>query len=110
MDEAYRWAAFVTEVDERRLVLMRSLVRRGADGRLRQVWTWRKLRKLTGLHHDTLTKMWGRGIDRIVRGLNGEERGREISFRQFACVVPARVDPWATRMTRRVGPASGARP
>jgi hypothetical protein len=71
MDEAYRWTSFITDQDERRLVLMRSLIfEDAASGRPRYVWTWRRLRRTTGLHPDTLKTRWGRGIDRIVRGLN----------------------------------------
>jgi len=61
MDEAYRWTSFIADQDERRLVLMRSLIFEDvATGRTRT----------TGLHPDTLKARWGRGIDRIVRGLN----------------------------------------
>jgi hypothetical protein len=71
MDEAYRWTSFIADQDERRLVLMRSLIfEDAASGRVRFVWTWRRLRRTTGLHPDTLKARWGRGIDRIVRGLN----------------------------------------
>jgi hypothetical protein len=71
MDEAYRWTSFIADQDERRLVLMRSLIfEDAASGRMRYVWTWRRLRRTTGLHPDTLKARWGRGIDRIVRGLN----------------------------------------
>jgi hypothetical protein len=71
MDEAYRWTSFIADQDERRLVLMRSLIFEDTtSGRLRYVWTWRRLRRTTGLHPDTLKTRWGRGIDRIVRGLN----------------------------------------
>jgi hypothetical protein len=70
MDEAYRWTSFIADQDERRLVLMRSLIFEDAEGRSRYVWTWRRLRRTTGLHSDTLKARWGRGIDRIVRGLN----------------------------------------
>jgi hypothetical protein len=67
MDEAYRWTSQIADVDERRLVLMRSLVWRESG---RHVWTWNRLRRLTGRHHETLQATWGRGIDRIVRRLN----------------------------------------
>jgi hypothetical protein len=70
MDEAYRWVCLIADIEERRLVLMRSLVRLGADGKPRHVWTWRRLRKMTGRHPDTLQAVWGRGIDRIARALN----------------------------------------
>jgi len=71
MDEAYRWTSFIADQDERRLVLMRSLIfEDAATGRTRYVWTWRRLRRTTGLHPGTLQARWGRGIDRIVRGLN----------------------------------------
>jgi hypothetical protein len=71
MDEAYRWTEFIADQDERRLVLMRSLTLDDtALGTPRYVWSWRRLRKATGLHPDTLKARWGRGIDRIVRGLN----------------------------------------
>jgi hypothetical protein len=67
MDEAYRWVAFIADVDERRLVLMRSLVWRESE---RHVWTWNRLHRMTGRHHDTLRATWGRGIDKIARELN----------------------------------------
>ena len=71
MDEAYRWTSFIADQDERRLVLMRSLLLPDtASGRPHYVWTWRRLQRTTGLHRDTLKTRWGRGIDRIVRGLN----------------------------------------
>ena len=71
MDEAYRWTELIADQDERRLVLMRSLVLpASAFGTPRYVWSWRRLRRETGLHTDTLKKRWGRGIDRIVRALN----------------------------------------
>ena len=71
MDEAYRWTALIPEVDERRLVLMRSpVLPDSAFGTLRHVWSWGRLRRATGLHPDTLKKRWGRGIGRIVVGLN----------------------------------------
>jgi hypothetical protein len=70
MDEAYRWAGLIDDVDERRLVLMRSLVRPCGG----HVWSWRRLSRLTGLHRDTLMTVWGRGIDRIVRGLAPRDR------------------------------------
>jgi hypothetical protein len=76
MDEAYRWMAFIADQEERRLVLMRSLVLDDLpSGRPRYIWTWRRLRRLTGLHPDTLKNRWGRGIDRIVRGLRGPPAG-----------------------------------
>jgi hypothetical protein len=75
MDEAYRWIAFIGDPDERRLVLMRSLVLPdSAFGTPRHVWTWNRLRRVTGLHPDTLMVRHGRGIDRIVRALNGRAR------------------------------------
>ena len=70
MDEAYRWTCFIEDQGERRLVLMRSLISETASGAPRFVWSWRRLRKATGLHSDTLKARWGRGIDRIVAGLN----------------------------------------
>ena len=76
MDEAYLWVAFITDQEERRLVLMRSLVLDDLpSGRPRYLWTWRRLQRLTGLHPDTLKARWGRGIDRIVRGLRGAPAG-----------------------------------
>ena len=75
MDEAYRWVGLLPDVDERRLVLMRSLVRPGSPGSPRRyVWSWRRLRKSTGRHPDTLKAIWGRGIDRIARALNSADR------------------------------------
>ena len=75
MDEAYRWVGLLPDVDERRLVLMRSLVRPGLAGSPRRyVWSWRRLRKSTGRHPDTLKAIWGRGIDRIARALNSADR------------------------------------
>jgi hypothetical protein len=76
MDEAYRWTSFIPNQDERRLVLMRSLMSENADGDPRPVWSWRRLRKATGLHSDTLKARWGRGIDRIVAGLNRDAARR----------------------------------
>lgn len=71
MDQAYRWTALIPEPEERRLVLMRSLVLpSSASGRPRYVWSWGRLRRATGLHPDTLKKRWGRGIGRIVVELN----------------------------------------
>jgi hypothetical protein len=70
MDAAYGWTAFIIDQDERRFVLMRSLVLSEAGAKPRHVWTWRRMQRLTGLHRDTLKVRWGRGIDRIVRGLN----------------------------------------
>ena len=71
MDEAYRWTAFIPDVEERRLVLMRSLVLPdSAFGTPRYVWSWGRLRRATGLHPDTLKKRWGRGIGKIVSALN----------------------------------------
>lgn len=71
MDEAYRWVGLVKDMEERRLVLMRSLVFPDSPkDRPRYVWSWRRLRSTTGLHTDTLQGRWGRGIDRIVAALN----------------------------------------
>lgn len=71
MDEAYAWVALVLDVDERRLVLMRSLMLPPSrTGRERHVWTWGRLRRATGLHPDTLKKRHDRGIGRITFGLN----------------------------------------
>ena len=84
MDEAYRWVGLLPDVDERRLVLMRSLVRPGSPGAPRRyVWTWRRLRRTTGRHPDTLKAIWGRGIDRIARTLNSADR-RPPSDGRFA--------------------------
>ena len=88
MDEAYRWVGLIDDVDERRLVLMRSLVRIGPDGAPRPVWSWRRLQRSTGRHPRTLRVIWGRGIDRIVRGLNrrASESAREAERRtERAC-------------------------
>lgn len=75
MDEAYRWVGLLPDMDERRLVLMRSLVRPGSPAAPRRyVWTWRRLRRTTGRHPDTLKAIWGRGIDRIARALNSADR------------------------------------
>jgi len=91
MDEAYRWTEFIADQDERRLVLMRSLtLEDSALGTPRHVWSWRRLRKATGLHSDTLKARWGRGIDRIVRGLNcpgqrpGPQRADALACRSYA--------------------------
>jgi hypothetical protein len=79
MDEAYRWMAFLPDVDERRLVLMRSLALPDSPfGTPRHVWSWSKLRRTTGLHPDTLKARWGRGIDRIVRGLAAPDARRRL--------------------------------
>lgn len=70
MDAAFAWTAFILDQDERRFVLMRSLVLSEAGASPRHVWSWRRMQRMTGLHRDTLKVRWGRGIDRIVRGLN----------------------------------------
>ena len=71
MDEAYCWTALLPDADERRLVLMRSLVLEPTPfGTPRYVWSWTRLRRSTGLHPDTLQKIHGRGLARIARGLN----------------------------------------
>ncbi len=71
MDEAYNWTALIPDPEERRLVLMRSLVLPPTPfGTPRYVWSWSKLRRSTGLHPDTLQKLHGRGLARIARGLN----------------------------------------
>ena len=71
MDQAYSWTAHIRDQDERRLVLMRSLVSpASASGKPRHVWTWGRLRRTTGLHPDTLQKRWRRGIRHIVFALN----------------------------------------
>ena len=71
MDEAYNWTALIPDPEERRLVLMRSLVLPPTPfGTPRYVWSWTKLRRSTGLHPDTLQKLHGRGLARIARGLN----------------------------------------
>lgn len=71
MDAAYAWTAFIADQDERRLVLMRSLVLSEVGcATPRHVWSWRRIQRMTGLHRDTLKLRWGRGIDRIVCGLN----------------------------------------
>jgi len=71
MDQAYRWTALVAGLEERRLVLMRSLILpASASGRPRYIWSWRRLQRATGLHPDTLKTRWGRGIRHIVDALN----------------------------------------
>jgi hypothetical protein len=72
MDEAFRWCEAIADADQRSLVLMRSLVwpDKADDDPRRYVWGWRRLRRTTGLHSDTLVARWGRGIDQIVRHLN----------------------------------------
>jgi hypothetical protein len=71
MDQAYRWTALIDRPEERRLVLMRSLVLpASASGRPRYVWSWRRLQKATGFHRDTLKNKWGRGIRHILHALN----------------------------------------
>lgn len=71
MDEAYCWTALIQDAEERRLVLMRSLVLEPTPfGTPRYVWSWTKLRRSTGLHPGTLQKMHARGLARIARGLN----------------------------------------
>jgi hypothetical protein len=55
MDQAYRWTALIARPEERRLVLMRSLVLpASASGRPRYIWSWRRLQRATGFHPDTL--------------------------------------------------------
>ncbi len=71
MDEAYAWTSFIADQEERRLVLMRSLMLPPAEsGKARHVWTWGRLHRMTGMHQETLKKRWGRGIGRMVAGLN----------------------------------------
>jgi hypothetical protein len=71
MDLAYGWTALINDQDERRLVLMRSLMLPpSASGRPRHVWTWGRLRRATGLHPDTLKKRWANGIAHVVAALN----------------------------------------
>ena len=71
MDEAFCWTSFIPDVEERRLVLMRSLVLPPTPfGTPRHVWSWTRLRRTTGLHPDTLRKLHGRGLARIARRLN----------------------------------------
>lgn len=71
MDQAYAWTAHIRDQDERRLVLMRSLVLPASDPtKPRHVWSWGRLRRATGLHPDTLQKRWRRGIRHIVFALN----------------------------------------
>jgi len=101
MDEAYRWTSFIADQDERRLVLMRSLLLPDtAGGRPCYVWTWRRLQKMTGLHRDTLKARWGRGIDRIVRGLN--EPVRHSVARGSAGFSPDRAGKPAEEATGRL--------
>ena len=71
MDEAYRWCALIADTEQRRLVLMRSLVFPDSPPDApRYKFPWRELRRITGLHSDTLMARWGRGIDTIARRLN----------------------------------------
>ena len=64
------------------------------------IWQWwRGSGMLTRLHHDTLTTIWARGIDRIVRRLNGDARVLASGARQFACAAPTRTDPWTAHRT-----------
>ena len=71
MDQAYTWTAHIRDQDERRIVLMRSLVLSiSTCGKPRHVWTWGRLRRATKLHPDTLQKRWRRGIRHIVFALN----------------------------------------
>jgi hypothetical protein len=94
MDEAYRWTALIADQEERRLVLMRSLVLPvSASGMPRYVWTWSRLRRTTGLHPDTLKARWGRGIDRIVCELN----------RPTQCTTYRRPDGFVRPMRRKTG-------
>lgn len=54
------------------MVLMRSLEQPGSPGGTAPVrLDVARLRKSTGRHPDTLKTIWGRGIDRIARELNG---------------------------------------
>jgi hypothetical protein len=109
MDEAYRWTAFISDPEERRLVLMRSLVLPGiSGGPPRHVWSWGRLRRATGLHPDTLAARWGRGIDRIVRELNRPDDSRSRSGR----FEPAREaeNPTVARLTHYVTGRSVIRP
>jgi hypothetical protein len=71
MDEAYRWCALIPDLDQRRLVLMRSLVWPDSpENDPRYEYSWRRLRRITGLHDTTLIARWSRGIGAIVRRLN----------------------------------------
>jgi hypothetical protein len=86
MDQAYTWTAHIRDQDERRLVLMRSLVLpASAVDKPRHVWTWGRLRRTTGLHADTLQKRWRRGIRHIVFALNAPpdvaSSGRSVALR-----------------------------
>jgi hypothetical protein len=73
MDQAYAWTALIPDQEERRMVLMRSLMLPPSpSGKPRFVWTWGRLRRATGLHPDTLKKRHGAGIGRIVRALRIE--------------------------------------
>lgn len=67
MDQTYGWCGLIPEVDQRRLVLMRSLVWPDSPANApRNRYSWRELRRITGLHGDTLKLRWGQGIDMIV--------------------------------------------
>jgi hypothetical protein len=71
MDEAYRWCGLIADAEQRKLVLMRSLVWPDSPSdQPRYKYPWRELRRITGLHSDTLRVRWGRGIDTIVTRLN----------------------------------------
>lgn len=80
MDQAYNWTTHIRDQDERRLVLMRSLVLpASASDKPRHVWTWGRLRRATGLHPDTLQKRWRRGIRRIVFALNAPQEAERAA-------------------------------
>jgi hypothetical protein len=77
MAESYDWIRLISDADAdrlimmRRLVLMRSLVVPDSPAdKPRYCYTWRDLRRMTGLHSDTLKDRWGLGIDRITARLN----------------------------------------
>jgi len=70
MDQAYSWTALIRNQDERRVVLMRSLMLPPSpSGKPRYVWTWGRLRRATGLHPDTLKRRHAAGIGEIVQAL-----------------------------------------
>ena len=70
MDQAYAWTALIRNQDERRVVLMRSLMLPPSpSGKPRYVWTWGRLRRATGLHPDTLKRRHAAGIGEIVQAL-----------------------------------------
>jgi hypothetical protein len=101
MDQAYRWCGLIADVDQRRLVLMRSLVwpDSPANGP-RYRYPWRELRRITALHTETLKLRWGRGIDTIVSRLTRPG---------YCALAGGKVGPGSQAMRQAIGSAVKSR-